>query len=198
MVRAAYLGLALLLIIVPAFSQSRLGGVPRYDRGEQQGAVAAGEFTFVRTIYNSSFDGWQRGSWAVDFPEADDHFIVGVRDWSGTNLNISARPEQVRILDEGLFNYPLIYFVEPGYLELSEEEAARLREYVMRGGFLFLDDFWGEYEWQNVQEQIARALPEFEIKDLPRDHSIFHCYFDIDQVVQVPGIGSWIRRGVTN
>ena len=183
------------LLLLSVSGQSRLGSVPRHNPESPRGP---GEFTFVRTIYNSSDYGYRGGSWAVDFPEADDHFIIGVRDWSGTNLNISARPEQLRILDENLFNYPLIYFVEPGYLELSEEEAVRLREYVLRGGFLFLDDFWGEYEWENVQEQMRRVLPECEIKDLPRDHSIFHCYFDIDEVVQVPGIGSWLRRGVTH
>ena len=183
------------LLLISVSGQSRLGSVPHRADDARRGA---GEFTFVRTIYNSPDSGYRNGMWAVDFPEADDHFIIGVRDWSGTNLNISARPEQVPILDENLFNYPLIYFVEPGYLELSEEEALRLREYLMRGGFLFLDDFWGEYEWENVQEQMRRVLPEYEIKDLPRDHTIFHCYFDIDEVVQVPGIGSWLRRGVTH
>jgi hypothetical protein len=177
--------------------QSRLGAVPHFDHDRQK-EKAPGEFTFVRTIYNSPSRGYRGGSWAVDYPEADNHFIIGVRDWAGTNLNISAEPEQVEILDDRLFNYPLIYFVEPGYLDLSDEEAVRLREYVMRGGFLFLDDFWGEYEWQNVREQMKRVLPEYEIKDLPRDHSIFHCYFDINEVVQVPGIGSWLGRGVTH
>ena len=188
-------GLALLLFILPALGQSRLGAVPHYDRQPEK---KAGEFTFVRTIYNSPARGYRNGSWAVDYPEADYHFIVGVRDWAGTNLNVSAEPEQIPIMDDDLFNYPLIYFVEPGYLELSDEEAERLREYVLRGGTLFLDDFWGEYEWQNVREQMRKVLPEYEIKDLPRDHSIFHCYFDINEVVQVPGIGSWLGRGVTH
>jgi hypothetical protein len=190
-------GLALLFLILPVLGQSRLGAVPHFDR-DRQNEKASGEFTFVRTIYNSPSRGYRYGSWAVDYPEADNHFIIGVRDWAGTNLNISAEPEQIEIMDEKLFNYPLIYFVEPGYLELSDEEAGRLREYVQRGGFLFLDDFWGEYEWQNVREQMRRVLPEYEIKDLPRNHSIFHCYFDINEVVQVPGIGSWLGRGVTH
>ena len=62
----------------------------------------------------------------------------------------------------------------------------------------FLDDFWGDYEWENVQEQMQRVFPEYKIKDLPCGHSIFHCYFDINEVVQVPGIGSWLGRGVTH
>jgi hypothetical protein len=186
--RVSLVALILGLCFADSIGQERLGGIARRERHS-----GPGEFTFVRTVYNG--DRW--GSWAVDFPEADHHFIIGVRDWSGTNLHIADRPEQVPIMDERLFDYPLIYFVEPGYLELSEEEAGRLREYALRGGFLFLDDFWGEYEWRNVQEQMKRVFPEYEIKDLPLDHSVFHCYFDIEEVVQVPGIGSWFRRGVT-
>ena len=185
------------LLIASASGQRRLGAVPRH--GANVDPAAIGEFTFVRTIYNSSGGRrWRYDSWAVDYPEADHHFIIGVRDWAGTNLSISSQPEQIEIMDERLFNYPIIYFVEPGNLELSTEEAERLREYVARGGFLFLDDFWGAYEWENVEEQMSRVFPEYKIKDLPRDHSILHCYFDINEVVQVPGIGAWTRYGVTH
>jgi len=202
MKRVVCLALFLLLIVVPSSGQIRLGEGPQRPSRARHSARGPGEFTFVRTIYRSAYYGYdygrRGGAWATDFPEADWHFIIGVREWAGTNLDISARPEQVTILDERLFEYPLIYFVEPGFMELSSEEARRLREYVMRGGFLFLDDFWGEYEWLNVQEQMRKVFPEYEIKDLPRNHTIFHCYFDIDEVVQVPGIGSWLGRGVTH
>lgn len=192
------LAIVISLLFTPSLGQGRLGNAPWHPSREEQNAKGPSEFTFVRTIYHSGLSGWRDGSWAVDYPEADYHFIIGVRDWSGTNLNISAEPKQLQILDEHLFDNPLIYFVEPGYLELSDEEAQRLREYVTRGGFLFLDDFWGDYEWENVREQMRKVFPNYEIKDLPRDHSIFHCYFDIDEVVQVPGIGSWLRRGITH
>jgi hypothetical protein len=166
---------------------------------EKNSPKGLGEFTFVRMMYNSHFGGSRRyGSWSVDFPEADYHFIIGIRDWAGTNLDIAAEPKQIDILDEQLFNYPLIYFVEPGYLDLSDEEALRLREFSLRGGFIFLDDFWGSDEWENVRDQMRRVFPEYEIKDLPPDHPLFHCYFDIREVIQVPGIGSWLGRGVTH
>ena len=160
---------------------------------------ATGEFTFARTVYHSPHRYGRRwgGAWATDYPDADNHFITGIREWAGTNLNVSPRPERVEIMDERLFDYPLIYFVEPGYMELSEEEAARLREYVARGGFLFFDDFWGEEEWQNVQEQMKKALPGYEIKELPLTHPIFHSYLDIEEVVQVPNIYN-AQRGVTS
>lgn len=160
-----------------------------------------GEFTFIRTVYDSPYGsyGYRRGQmWMVDFPEADNNFIVGLREWAGTNLKIAARPDQIPIMDDRLFDYPFIYFVEPGYLELSTEQAARLREYITRGGFIFFDDFWGEYEWQNVQEQFHRILPEYEIKDLPLSHPIFHSYLDIEEVVQVPNIGNARRGGDTS
>lgn len=198
MQRITCLAIVIYLFITSSLGQTRLDNLSNYHAREKQNSKGPGEFTFVRTIYSSGSNGWREGSWAVDYPEADYHFITGIRDWAGTNLDISAEPKQLRILDEQLFDHPLIYFVEPGYLELSDEEVLRLREYVLRGGFLFLDDFWGDYEWENVKEQMRRVFPEYSIKDLPRNHSIFHCYFDIDEVVQVPGIGSWLSRGVTH
>ena len=167
--------------------------------GRAGASEPSGEFTFTRTIYRSPYSYGRRwgGAWATDFPEADDHFSVGLREWAGTNLNISQRPVQVEIMDERLFDYPLIYFVEPGFMELNEEEAARLREYVARGGFMFFDDFWGTAEWANVTEQMKKVFPDLEPKELPLTHPVFHSYLDIEEVVQVPNIYN-AMRGVTS
>jgi hypothetical protein len=166
--------------------------------GRAGASESSGEFTFTRMIYRSPYSYGRRwgGAWATDFPEADDHFSVGIREWAGTNLNVSAQPRQFEIMDEGLFDFPLVYIVEPGYMELSDEEAARLREYVARGGFMFFDDFWGEPEWQNVREQMKKVFPDYEIKELPLTHPVFHSYLDIEDVVQVPNIYN-AQRGVT-
>ncbi|MEJ7709582.1 MAG: DUF4159 domain-containing protein [Pyrinomonadaceae bacterium] len=155
-----------------------------------------GEFTFVRAIYNSPSRGWRGGSWMVDFPEADEHFITGIREWVGTNLSVSGRPYQLGLLDDRIFDFPLLYFVEPGTMELSTDEAARLREYLTRGGFIFLDDFHGEYEFQHVEQQLKQVFPEYQLKELPLTHPIFHSYLDIDSVLQVPGVAA-LSRGVT-
>lgn len=155
-----------------------------------------GEFTFVRTIYNSPYTyGYSR--WTTDYPEADEHLITGIREWAGTNLSISAEPQQLALTDNRIFDYPLLYIVEPGYWELSPEEAKQLREYLTRGGFLFLDDFHGEYEWQNVREQLGKVFPEYQIKDLPLTHPLFHSYLDINEVIQVPGTAA-LSRGMTS
>ncbi|MGH9901920.1 MAG: DUF4159 domain-containing protein [Pyrinomonadaceae bacterium] len=207
-VRRGILPVALLaLVLMPAAGQRRLDelrGVapPRMERREasSNSGQPAGEFTFARMIYNNQFTSYNRrrgGAWAIDFPEADNHFITGIRDWAGTNLRVSPTPEQVEILDERLFDYPLIYIVEPGYMDLTDEQAARLREYLLRGGFLFLDDFWGEAEYYNVQEQLKKVLPEHGIKELPLTHPVFHSYLDIGEVVQVPNIYN-AQRGITH
>jgi hypothetical protein len=82
-------------------------------------------------------------------------------------------------------------------MDLSNEQAARLREYIMRGGFIFLDDFWGEYEWQNVQEQFHKIVPEYPIKELSLSHPLFHAYLDVDEIVQVPNVYN-AQRGITS
>ena len=194
-------------LLIPGLGQSSLDNFSNFRQRRRppsdapQSGPSFGEYTFVRTIYDSPV-GYRRGyygggTWTTDYPEADNNFIVGLREWAGTNLKIAPRPEQLEIMDDRIFDYPILYAVEPGFMELSTEQAARLREYLMRGGFLFFDDFWGEYEWQNVQEQFHKIVPEYEIKDLPLSHPIFHSYLDVEEKVQVPNVYN-AQRGITS
>jgi hypothetical protein len=201
--------LLLTALLIPAIGQSDFQNFRQRRRGqavqqEQQVGTSYGEYTFVRTIYDSPARGYGRrgygygyggGTWTTDYPEADNNFIVGLREWAGTNLKIAPRPEQIAIMDDRIFDYPIIYFVEPGFLELSDEQAARLREYVARGGFMFFDDFWGVYEWENLETQLKKVWPEggYTPKDLPLSHPIFHSYLDVEEVVQVPNIYNAMR-----
>ena len=122
--------------------------------------------------------------------------MEGIHLWAGTNLNLASSPVQIRPTDERIFNYPFVYIVEPGHMELTDTDAAALREYLLRGGFLMLDDFHGEIEWAHASGEIKKIFPEYEPKDLPLSHPIFHSHFDLDQVIQVPGVAALIR-GVT-
>ena len=204
--RSVLPGLLLALLFVPLAAQRRRDDFdfrrrPEMIRPEASGP-SFGEYTFVRTIYDSPYRGYGRGyggggTWTTDYPEADNNFIVGLREWAGTNLKIASRPEALEIMDDRLFDYPLLYIVEPGFMELSNEQAARLREYIMRGGFIFMDDFWGEYEWENVQAQLHKVLPEYPIKELSLSHPIFHSYLDVEEIVQVPNVYN-AMRGVTS
>jgi hypothetical protein len=193
--------LGLLLLLAPVAQSQRGGRRPdfsgegRLNRNSRRTDTPRGEYTFARLIYDGN--GW-RSSWTTDYPKADEQFIVGLRDWVRSTLDVSDDPVAISMQDPKIFKYPFIYAVEPGGMELSEDDAAKLREYLLRGGFLILDDFWGEYEWQNVQEQMRKIFPEYQIKELPLDHPLFHCYFDIDEVVQVPNVGNAIYSGRTD
>ncbi|MBS1792134.1 MAG: DUF4159 domain-containing protein [Acidobacteria bacterium] len=198
---AGVLLVSLLLALAPSAQSQRGMRRPdfseegRINRNSRHTSRPHGEYTFARLIYESN--GWRR-MWTTDYPKADEQFIVGLRDWVRSGLAISDDPISVSMQDPKIFKYPFVYAVEPGFMELSEDDAAKLREYLLRGGLLMLDDFWGEYEWQNVQEQVRKIFPEYTIKELPLDHPLFHCYFDIDEVVQVPNVDNIIYRGRTD
>jgi len=192
---AFFLLLTCLLLLSSSAQSQRL--TPRTDfrsRKDSRNSHRKLEFTFARFAYGSN--GYRR-MWTTDYPEADENFIMGLRNWCQSSLAISDDPVVCPPTAKELFKYPFMYAVEPGYMELSTEDAANLREYLLRGGFLMLDDFWGEYEWRNVQEQMRKVFPEYSIKELSLDHPIFHCYFDIDEVVQVPNV-NYIYTGITH
>lgn len=195
------------LALLPTLGQSPFDDFGRFRQRRRpvssqidQGGPSFGEYTFVRIIYDTPPRGYGRrsgsGPW-TDYPEADNNFIVGLREWAGTNLKIAPRPEVLEVMDDRIFDYPILYIVEPGSMELSDEHAARLREYVARGGFLFFDDFWGEYEWYNLETQLAKIWPDRRAKDLPLSHPIFHSYLDVEEVVQVPNVYN-AQRGITS
>ena len=143
------------------------------------------EFTFARLVFRGG-SGWRFGAWATDAPKADVTFIAGIRRL--TNLDVRESHHYVPITSPELFHYPFLYAVEVGYLELSSQEAEILREYFKRGGFMVVDDFHGTLEWSNFQSQMYKVFPEGRIEDLPVSHPLFHCFFDIDELFQIPGV----------
>jgi len=144
-----------------------------------------GEFTFVRLIYSGG--NWRGSNWATDYPKADIQFLYAVRKLTDFTF-VSSENKALPIMAEELFEYPFLYAVEVGYMALSDEEVLRLREYLLRGGFLVVDDFHGQFEWQRFYAQIKRVLPEYEPEELQPSHPIFHCHFDIEETFQVPGL----------
>ena len=196
--------LLLAALLIPTVGQRPFDDFRQRRRSQsiqqEQTGASLGEYTFVRAIYDSPARGYGRrgygyggGTWTTDYPEADNNFIVGLREWAGTNLKIAPRPEALEILDERIYDYPILYVVEPGFMELSDEQALRLREYSARGGFIFFDDFWGVYEWENLVTQLHKIWPDYKPKDLPLSHPIFHSYLDVEEVVQVPNVYNAMR-----
>jgi hypothetical protein len=142
-------------------------------------------FTFVRVIY-SSWGGRGGGRWRIDYPDADLNFSYRLQQL--TALKVDPQGRTLELTDPDLFNYPFIYMVEPGALLFDEDEVAALRRYLMNGGFLMVDDFWGEREYANFYNEIKRVFPEREPVELPLEHPIFQCVFPLKEKPQLPSM----------
>jgi hypothetical protein len=158
------------------------------------------EFYFTRLIYPSGGGGFGfRGrSWAVDYPEADYKFMWGVERM--TNISVHPNENAVAISDPKLFDYPYLYIVEPGRnggMNLNPREVQTLREYLDRGGFLHIDDFWGLYEFSNFEREMKKLFPDRPMEQIPLTHEIFHTFFDVTEVSQIPGVGAACGGGRT-
>ena len=158
---------------------------------------AAGDaFTFVRIQYDNAGggldDGWGRGqwgTWSIDYPDADFNFLRGVTRL--TNVHINRSPAVLRLDDDRIFEYPFLYMLELGRNggpKFSEKEIGNLREYLLRGGFLLIDDFWGSFEWDIFYRAFARVFPDRAVVDLDKDHQIYHCFYDIDGPQMIPAV----------
>jgi hypothetical protein len=124
--------------------------------------------------------------WATDYPDSDLNFSFRLQQM--TAIRVNPDPIVLPILDPELKKYPFLYTLETGSLELMEEEAKILREHLLNGGFLMIDDFWGDYEWENTRDQVTKIFPDLPIKDLELDHPIFSTVFPLKVKPQVPAI----------
>lgn len=170
-----------------------VGGILAADTWPQSNALppaaANTEFQFVRLIYSGDgmrFGGRER--WLTDWPDAEHHLLRGLQRM--TRIDTTGEGQYLSIMDESLFDYPWLYAVEVGSWLLSEQEAARLRDYLLRGGFLVVDDFHGTREWAGFVQSMHRVFPDRAIVDIPIDDPVFHVAYDLDEQVQIPGIQS--------
>ncbi len=148
-------------------------------------------FTFARVKYSShGGGGWGGGKWLTDYPDSDLNFSYRLHEL--TALEVDPNGKIVELTDEAIFDYPFLYMIEPGQMYLSDEEVAGLRRYLLNGGFLMVDDFWGEYEWENFYANIKRVFPDREPQELPLEHEIFHCVYDLKKKPQIPNIHAWM------
>ncbi len=206
--RLILISLILLLVSTTAIAQRGFGRRQRnfdpesVDRGdvpvwETSKDFKADLFTFVRVKYSSDDGGWGRGGgkWHVDFPDSDLNFSYRLQEL--TALEVDPHGKILELTDDAIFDYPFMYLIEPGDMNLSDEEVAGLRRYLLNGGFLMVDDFWGEREWHNFYNNIKRVFPDREPQELPLEHEIFHCVYDLKKKPQVPSIHGW-RAGFTN
>jgi Domain of unknown function (DUF4159) len=152
------------------------------------------ELHFTRMYYNGVGGGWRGSSFDTDYPEAEQHFTMGIRRL--TRVEIGDRGRILEVTDDAIFDYPWLYAVEVGRWYLDEVEAARLREYLLRGGFLMTDDFHGSRQWESFVESMQRVFPDRPIVEIPDGDEVKHVLYDLEAHIQIPGIYP-LMRGVT-
>lgn len=157
----------------------------RFDYGTSQGFGNGSNRGFGYGGYGGFRGGRRFRRWAADWPKSDRQFILGVKRLT----LIQARSTEHVANSEGddIFNYPWLYVEDPGAWQLNEAQAQKLREYVQRGGFIMLDDSWGDREWATMAEGVHMILPGRPIEDLANDDEIFRVVYDLSQRVQIPG-----------
>ncbi len=154
-------------------------------------------FNFCRGVYRSTRREAGGQGWSTDYPDAELNFSIRLAELSKTRVKLddAGKPDYVtvRITDDDLFKCPYVHMEDVGTMTLSDEEVLKLRSYLLKGGFIWVDDFWGSYAWEAWVEQLARVLPpdEYPIRDLPIDHPIFRAQFEIKDLPQIPSIQMW-------
>lgn len=144
------------------------------------------DFTFARIRFEPSRWGFGSHAWGLDlawnhdYPRADQRLPEILEMVTGISANTGGSTI-VRLTDPELFQFPWAYLCEVGYLTLTDEEVAALRAYLLKGGFIVVDDFTG-YAWYNFRDQVGRALPELNWVEIDETHPIFHTFFDIDDI----------------
>ncbi len=151
------------------------------------------EFHMARMVYadggaaRRGRGGFRRGWWAIDYPSAEIHFHGGVTRL--TNVNMADDSHHIELMDDALFDHPWLFAqqVGQGYWSPTDEEAARLREYLLKGGFLVIDDFHRD-EWPIMERAMRKVLPEHGIVTLsPERDEVFHVLYELDALTQIPG-----------
>lgn len=198
---------ALILVVagVAAFAQSIwFQGEGYRDFGARMARPESfdGTFHFCRLQYRSAWREAGGSGWSTDYPGADINFSIRFSELTKTRVRMDPRTQEpdhlvVPIGSDLLFQCPWVSLEDSGTAFFGPVEADALRHYLLKGGFLWADDYWGSRAWERWADQIAKVLPPdaYPIVDIPIAHAMFHTLFDVKRVLQVPSIQSWRRSG---
>jgi hypothetical protein len=159
--------------------------------------VRAG-FTFCRLMYPVEGRDPSGSGWGIEYPRADMNFLTRlsqlttatISEWShgvpGHTVVLATSPE--------LFSCPFLSIASPGTAGLSDEDVAKLREYLLKGGFIWADDFWGDIPWAAWMRQVSRILPELTVSEIKPGHPLLQVFYNITEVPQIPSLQMWDPR----
>lgn len=158
-----------------------------------------GGFHFCRLQYESGRREAGGQGWSTDYPAADNNFMVRLGQLTTTNTSAwddgMAGFAAVRATDPALFECPFLFASDVGTIRMTEDEVLKLREYLLKGGLLWVDDFWGDFAWTQWEANLRRVIPNFDIIELDRDHPLFQTFYQVENVPQIPSIQHWRRSG---
>jgi Domain of unknown function (DUF4159) len=191
-----------LTLAVSAAAQFRGGGFggrfpPRLPTAES----FDGGFHFCRGMYRSGRRDGSGNGWTTDYPDADINFSIRLSELTKTTVTRRADHEPdhltVPLTNPFLYQCPFLMMTDVGELSLTAQESDALRQYLDKGGFLWVDDFWGSWSWDAFEREIAAVLPpaQFPIRDVEPSHQIFRVLYEVKQLPQIPSINSWRQMG---
>jgi hypothetical protein len=205
MKRICALLVAVVFVAAAASGQDFFRGYGRgYNRVPPRFPNAAsydGAFSFCRGMYTVARREAGGQGWSTDYPDADVNFSIRFSELTKTRVSRQATGDPnhlvMQLTDPYLFECPFLLMSDVGTLELDEAEVESLRAYLLKGGFLWVDDFWGPWAWAAWEENINRVLPaaQYPIRDLMPDHPIFKAMFQIARFPQIPSIQFWRQSG---
>ena len=150
--------------------------------------ASPGEWVFARFMYRAVLTPWgRRHNWTIDYPRSDRHLSAAVRRLTRVQARSVEEPVAAEDGDD-IYNWPWLYAVEVGHWDLTDFQAAKLRDFLLRGGFFMCDDFHGSEEWAVFTASMKKVFPERAIVDIPDSDPIFHTVYDLDNRYQVPGM----------
>ena len=160
------------------------------------------DFVVCRLMYESVRREPAGGGWRTDYPYGEINLSIRFSELTRSRVSMNdatRRPNHfvVRLTDDALFQCPFTMASDVGTIGLSPEEAAQLRTYLLKGGFLWVDDFWGTAAWEQWTEEIGKVLDprSYPIVDVPLTDPVFHAQFTVEEVPQITNIGFWRRSG---
>lgn len=158
-------------------------------------------FNFCRAVYTSGRREAGGQGWSTDYPDAELNFSIRLSELTKTRVSMDSQgaPEHlvVRLTEDALYQCPYLHMEDVGTAALTEAEVQGLRNFLQKGGFLWVDDYWGTYAWHNWLSQLARVLPpsEYQVHDVTFEHPIFKTMFEVTALPQIPSIQFWRTSG---
>jgi hypothetical protein len=197
---------AILLLLTAALVGAQVAsyGVPDGGTGLSPGEVPPERngFSFCRLQYRSVTTETLGSGWTTDYPAADRNLMVRLAEITTIPVNMGTLEEPlhvvVRATDRNVFQCPFLFASDVGTIGFLDAEIVALRDYLMKGGFLWVDDFWGPTALNRWAVEIGRVLPGLPIVELPMDHPLFQTFFKIERVPQIPAISFWLTMKTTS